>query len=889
MESLGDDDGDYRLSFSVSDLSNDCLTKFNQGASLCTSQTDAEVIRNRIADFKLWADGVGAMARKGLSLEKRFEHRPRDLNLVKNVLIILSQFLDEVVSKIGTDGSRKSLDNVESSIKNLALIGMAIRQTGKASRRRRADATYDPAKYRQLRQHLECIVLLRPGEGLPGLEHIADESDSDSIMTEHERLGVNLETRLENYAVARLGGLERSNLSVLQNRLIEANLRRRHRFKQAQGRSQRTNIQPAEPRTPTTDESRPLTESPQTHDSASLAEASSPTPNKADMTRASINSRQESDPTTAEGSMGDPLLAKATRKVTPSQISSIGAECEFPKPPIHVPGRLVTRCPCCCQSLPVNVTSSPTAWRQHLIEDLSPYTCIAEHCPSPHVTFASKKAWNDHFQKKHPFEWQCVMCDEEVVFTIRENMESHVAVKHQDDLVDCTVSDIISWSAVQSVGVQACPLCSSYGPKDSPELVDHVLQHAYDFALRSFPWSDIAPETLGKPLGTYNLPADEEDAERLTTWIQSTNHGDRMDLHLCSYDDTKSLLLPETNLHQEGDYFAVNDYFQDQSRDGSLRAQSDKYDTDESEEETLLYYVQLLLDNGADINAQGGYFGNALQAAVSSGNEELVQLLLDSGAKVRQGGDALRMASSRGYEKTVQLLLNNGAHLNAQSESLQIASSGGHEKIVQLLLDNGSDLNAQRGAYGTALEAACSKGYEKIVQLLLDSGAEVRQGSNALQMASSRGHEKIVQLLLDNGADVNTQSVSQGNALQAACFEGHEKLAQLLLDSGADVRQVDHALQMASFRGHEKVVQLLLDNGADVNAHCEAYGTTLQAACWGGQEKLVQLLLDNGADVNKTSEEDDSALQMASSRGHEKIVQLLLDHGADPVSPGRLS
>ncbi|KAJ4175619.1 hypothetical protein NW767_015723, partial [Fusarium falciforme] len=40
-----------------------------------------------------------------------------------------------------------------------------------------------------------------------------------------------------------------------------------------------------------------------------------------------------------------------------------------------------------------------------------------------------------------------------------------------------------------------------------------------------------------------------------------------------------------------------------------------------------LEVVKLLLDKGADINAQGGDYGNALQAASEEGHLEVVQLL----------------------------------------------------------------------------------------------------------------------------------------------------------------------------------------------------------------------------------------------------------------------
>jgi hypothetical protein len=58
-------------------------------------------------------------------------------------------------------------------------------------------------------------------------------------------------------------------------------------------------------------------------------------------------------------------------------------------------------------------------------------------------------------------------------------------------------------------------------------------------------------------------------------------------------------------------------------------------------------------------------------------------------------------------ETVVQLLLNQGANVNAQGgqygTALQAASMEGHEAVVQLFLNQGANVNAQGGHYGTAL------------------------------------------------------------------------------------------------------------------------------------------------------------------------------------------
>ncbi|KIM30727.1 hypothetical protein M408DRAFT_269568, partial [Serendipita vermifera MAFF 305830] len=92
-------------------------------------------------------------------------------------------------------------------------------------------------------------------------------------------------------------------------------------------------------------------------------------------------------------------------------------------------------------------------------------------------------------------------------------------------------------------------------------------------------------------------------------------------------------------------------------------------------------------------------------------------------------GPAIVVASWRGSEPIVRLLLENGADVNAQGglygNALQAASSEGHEQIVRLLVENGAGVNAQGGLYGNALQAASLGGHEQIVRLLVENGADV--------------------------------------------------------------------------------------------------------------------------------------------------------------------
>jgi ankyrin repeat protein len=125
------------------------------------------------------------------------------------------------------------------------------------------------------------------------------------------------------------------------------------------------------------------------------------------------------------------------------------------------------------------------------------------------------------------------------------------------------------------------------------------------------------------------------------------------------------------------------------------------------------------------------------------------------------GWTPLSKAAENGHEKVVELLLSKGADVNAQGgvygNALQAASFGGHDTTVELLLSQGADVNAQGGGYGNALQAASYRGHDTTVELLLSQGADVNaQGGgvygNALQAASYQGHDTTVELLLSKGA-----------------------------------------------------------------------------------------------------------------------------------------
>ncbi|KAJ4859640.1 ankyrin repeats (3 copies) domain-containing protein [Trichoderma breve] len=388
-------------------------------------------------------------------------------------------------------------------------------------------------------------------------------------------------------------------------------------------------------------------------------------------------------------------------------------------------------------------------------------------------------------------------------------------------------------------------------------------------------------------------------------------------------------------------YLGVAKLLIDRGADVNIRACTgigNEYATEgeKRDPQSLLYHcaydgstsmAQLLLENGAsaNVNLQAGQFGNALQAASSHGHIEMMQLLLDHGAEVNsQGGyygTALNAACQSLFSDhaihAVRLLLEHGADVNIGGgefgSALQTVCARFIPKtsnaLAQILLDYGADVNARGGRYGTALQAACVHS-PTTVQLLLDRGANVNaeggEYGTALQAACVH-NPSIVQLLLDYGADVNAEGGNYGTSLQAACARS-PMTGRLLLDHGANVNaeggNYGTALQVALHSCHLDLVQLLVDRGADVNANGGPYGSCLQIACANGRVlrceggmDVIRTLLQRGADplihkgqypnpfhsaaVHNLSFDEYVYPHIKSSFQVDTLLQLLLGHGAE--------
>jgi ankyrin repeat protein len=231
-------------------------------------------------------------------------------------------------------------------------------------------------------------------------------------------------------------------------------------------------------------------------------------------------------------------------------------------------------------------------------------------------------------------------------------------------------------------------------------------------------------------------------------------------------------------------------------------------------------------------------------------------------------------------------LIEEGAWL---AEGLVPAARTGNIELLQLLLDSGAEATGFTGA--RALLVAHLARQEAAVGVLAAAGATLEAtdeaGQTALVWAVGLEHPvRLVRAAIRGEADLNAASRTGETALMTAVRHRRRNVVRMLRRAGADLQAVDRdgwsALMFAVRARDRKVVSALLRAGANPNAQSTLGWTPLMLAVWEGDLRIIQRLLRAGADPNRASPLGDSPLIRALQRRDLEVVRTLLENGANP-------
>ncbi|KAK3262073.1 hypothetical protein CYMTET_29052, partial [Cymbomonas tetramitiformis] len=295
-----------------------------------------------------------------------------------------------------------------------------------------------------------------------------------------------------------------------------------------------------------------------------------------------------------------------------------------------------------------------------------------------------------------------------------------------------------------------------------------------------------------------------------------------------------------------------------------------------------------LLEKGAEVDAEDGEGRSALTMALAGGKEAAARALLEAGAGVNAGTGRrpLHAAAEKGMVKVLSVLLEKGAEVDAEDgegrTALALALAGGKEAAARALLEAGAGVNTVKGL--RPLHTGVEQEMVEVLSELVEKGAEVDaedgEGRTALTVALALGQEGAARALLEARAGVNAGTGQR--PLHAAAERGLVEMVRELVGKGAEVDAEDGegrtALTVALAFGQEAAARALLEAGAGVNA-----GTgrrPLHAAAEKGMVEMVRDLVDKGAEVDAEDGEGHTALTQALAGGKEAAARALLEAGA---------
>lgn len=208
----------------------------------------------------------------------------------------------------------------------------------------------------------------------------------------------------------------------------------------------------------------------------------------------------------------------------------------------------------------------------------------------------------------------------------------------------------------------------------------------------------------------------------------------------------------------------------------------------------------------------------------------------------------LALASYFGLLPVVNDILTEGSvDINARGgyygTALQAASAQGYKGVVQTLLDKNADVNAEDGWYGTAVFAAASEGGLEVMQVLLSRGDEVKITADVVEAAAENGSsgKEVMALLLEKRGD--EVKITADVVKAAAGNEGSgEVMAFLLEKRGDEVKITADVVKAAAGNeyGGKEVMALLLKKRP------EGLQLTEEVVCSiaeGFEEEAIALLL----------------------------------------------
>ena len=319
--------------------------------------------------------------------------------------------------------------------------------------------------------------------------------------------------------------------------------------------------------------------------------------------------------------------------------------------------------------------------------------------------------------------------------------------------------------------------------------------------------------------------------------------------------------------------------------------------------------VELVLNDGLDINTPALCNRTPLLWASLSSSGEFIETLIDLGANVNvQRADdkeaPLTLSSYWNNFMAVNLLLNHGADANIAAANgytpLHLAVMKGNQNLVKLFLEKNALVNTQNANGNSPLHTAVSNGFFDITKLLVKKGSNVnlqnKEGRTPLFLGVKNKQKQLIKLLIENEADVTigykenstdriylVRGKVRGKAAWHYVLVKKHLLGLFLKGTnGGSLDVADFGAVLRSGWGKDPP-EGIIDQMLEECDFKEIPGVTVLhiASKENKEPEIIDLLVKSGANVNVQDAEGFTPLHMATIHGNLKIVKKLVDLEAD--------
>ena len=267
---------------------------------------------------------------------------------------------------------------------------------------------------------------------------------------------------------------------------------------------------------------------------------------------------------------------------------------------------------------------------------------------------------------------------------------------------------------------------------------------------------------------------------------------------------------------------------------------------------------EILLAKNADIFSTNNEHYSPLRIALEAGAERQEWLINSEIVKAKDsvGNTALHYAAEWKLDNAIALLLEKGANPNAENtngeSALFNAIKSDSSSSITLLVKNKADINKRDYLGNTPLHASvryeAKDAAEKLIALKASIDAKNFAGKTSLSLAARSNRIAMANLLIESGADTNAFDVTGKTILMDAINSGKSEIVNLLLKKGASPMQQEmygrNAFHEVAETGNSEMIALIQEKAGNPLVQ-DFYGKTPFSIIAEKNPELIPTILGN--------------------------------------------